>query len=78
MRRPGAQISLLARSGENRFHVMAYDYFRNDAPDTNYFFNNANRIRRQPSRYNNFGARRCGFLGACVAVSVEKPLLPCP
>jgi hypothetical protein len=54
-RSPGAQISLVARSGENRFHGVAYDDFSNDALDANDFFNNVNHIKKQPLRYNNFG-----------------------
>src|SRR5215813_132340 len=59
-RSPGAQISLVTRSGENRFHGVAYDYFRNDALDANDFFNNANSIKKQPLRYNNFGGTFSG------------------
>jgi len=59
-RSPGAQVSLVTRSGENRFHGVAYDYFRNDALDANDFFNNANSVKKQPLRYNNFGGTFSG------------------
>jgi hypothetical protein len=66
-RSPGAQISLVARSGENRFHGVAYDHFSydhfsNDALDANDFFNNVNRIKKQPLRYNNFGGIFSGLI----------------
>jgi hypothetical protein len=57
---PGAQISLVTRSGENRFDGLAYDYFRNDALEAKDFFNSANRVKKQPVRYNNFGGISSG------------------
>lgn len=59
-RSPGAQVSLVTRSGENRFHGSLFNYFRNDALDANDYFNNLNGIRKQPLRYNNFGGTFSG------------------
>jgi hypothetical protein len=61
-RSPGGQISIVTRGGENKFHGSLFEYFRNDALDANDFFNNANRIKRQALRYNNYG----GSLGGPV------------
>lgn len=54
-RSPGGQISIVTRSGANRYSGSIFEYFRNDALDANDFFNNANGIPRQPLRYNNYG-----------------------
>ncbi|MCC7307251.1 MAG: TonB-dependent receptor [Acidobacteria bacterium] len=54
-RSPGGQISIVTRGGENRFRGSLFEYFRNDALDANDFFNNANGIKRQALRYNNYG-----------------------
>ncbi|MBX3276855.1 MAG: TonB-dependent receptor [Acidobacteria bacterium] len=59
-RSPGAQVSLVTRSGENRYRGTVYNYFRNDALDANDYFNNLNRIKKQPLRYNNFGGTFSG------------------
>ncbi|MEP7271895.1 MAG: TonB-dependent receptor [Acidobacteriota bacterium] len=59
-RSPGAQVSLVTRSGENRYHGSVYNYFRNDALDANDYFNNRNNIKKQPLRYNNYGGTFSG------------------
>lgn len=54
-RQPGGQISLVTRSGANRFNGSLFNYFRNEALDANdWFENRANRPRRA-LRQNNFG-----------------------
>lgn len=54
-RTPGAQISILTRSGTNRFHGTLFEYFRNDALDANDWFANLNRLPRAAERINDFG-----------------------
>ena len=54
-RQPGAQISLVTRSGTNKYHGGVFDYVRNDKFDANNFFDNANNAPRQPLRQNDFG-----------------------
>ncbi|MBA3573163.1 MAG: carboxypeptidase regulatory-like domain-containing protein, partial [Pyrinomonadaceae bacterium] len=40
-RSPGAQVSIVTRSGTNEFHGTLFEYFRNDALDANDWFNNS-------------------------------------
>ena len=54
-RQPGAQISLLTRSGKNRYEGSVFNYLRNDIFDANNFFDNARGFARQPLRQNDFG-----------------------
>jgi hypothetical protein len=58
-RTPGAQISIVTRSGTDTFHGTIFDYFRNEVFDANDWFANANRQRKPPLRQNDFG----GVLG---------------
>ena len=60
-RAPGASVSILTKSGANRFHGAAFDYVRNDIFDARNFFN----MKPQPKpplRQNDFG----GTLGGPV------------
>lgn len=40
-RTPGAQVSIVTRSGTNRFFGTFFEYFRNDALDANDWFANS-------------------------------------
>lgn len=61
-RSPGAQISLLTRSGTNVFHGTTFDYLRNDALDANDWFANRAGLPRAAERQNDFGGTFSGPL----------------
>jgi outer membrane receptor protein involved in Fe transport len=54
-RTPGAQISIVTRSGTDRFHGNLFDYFRNDVLDANDWFADNLGARKPPERQNDFG-----------------------
>jgi hypothetical protein len=54
-RQPGAQISIVTRSGSNELHGSVFDYLRNDKLDANNWFGNAHRLARPALRQNDFG-----------------------
>lgn len=54
-RTPGGQISIVTRSGTNRFHGTAFEYFRNDVLDATDWFVNFNRLPKPAERQNDFG-----------------------
>jgi Carboxypeptidase regulatory-like domain/TonB dependent receptor/TonB-dependent Receptor Plug Domain len=58
-RTPGAQVSIVTRSGTNEFHFKLFEYFRNDALDANDWFANREGNSKPALRQNNFG----GVLG---------------
>ncbi len=57
-RTPGAQISIVTKSGVNQFHGTAFDYLRNDFFDARNYFDVPPQIK-PPLRQNDFG----GVLG---------------
>ena len=52
----GGVINAITRSGANNFHGSVFDFLRNDKLDAANFFNNANRLPKQPLKQNQFGA----------------------
>lgn len=54
-RQPGAQISLVTRSGTNRYSGSVFTYFRDKIFEANNFFNNLNRLERPAVRQYNYG-----------------------
>jgi hypothetical protein len=64
-RTPGGQISIVTRSGTNKFHGTAFDYLRNDVLDANNWFNGVNILNATPlpkavERQNDFGGTFSG------------------
>jgi Carboxypeptidase regulatory-like domain/TonB dependent receptor len=56
-RTPGAQVSIVTRSGTNAFHGNLFEYFRNDVLDANNWFNTSviPNVRKPAERQNDFG-----------------------
>jgi hypothetical protein len=59
-RTPGAQISILTRSGTNQFHGTAFDYLRNDVLDANDWFADQAGLPKAEERQNDFGGTLSG------------------
>jgi len=58
-RTPGAQVSIVTRSGTNEFRGTLFEYFRNDVLDANDWFANSRGLPKPALRQNDFG----GVLG---------------
>lgn len=54
-RSPGAQVSIITRSGTDQFHATLFEYFRNDVLDARDWFTNSLGLRKPPLRQNDFG-----------------------
>ncbi len=54
-RTPGAQVSIVTRSGTNDFHGTLFEYFRNNVLDARDWFVNYNRLAKPAERMNDFG-----------------------
>jgi hypothetical protein len=61
-RTPGAQISVVTRSGSNVFHGSAFDYFRNDALDATDWFADRAGLPKAKEHQNDFGGTLGGPL----------------
>ncbi len=59
-RTPGAQVSIVTRSGTNQFHGTLFDYFRNDALDANDWFVDRDKLGKPEERQNDFGGTLSG------------------
>ena len=58
-RTPGAQISVVTKSGTNAMHGTAFEYFRNNLLDANNWFANSKGLPKPALRQNDYG----GVLG---------------
>src|SRR6267142_960635 len=54
-RTPGAQVSIVTRSGTNAFHGTLFEYFRNSVLDARDWFVNFNGLSKPQERQNDFG-----------------------
>jgi hypothetical protein len=54
-RTPGGQISIVTRSGTNRFHGTLFEYFRNSILDADDWFADLNHLAKPAERQNDFG-----------------------
>jgi hypothetical protein len=54
-RMPGAQVSIVTRSGTNQLHGSLFDFFRNDALDSRDWFANQQSLPKPRLRQNDFG-----------------------
>jgi hypothetical protein len=61
-RTPGAQVSVVTKSGTNGFHGTAFEYLRNDIFDANNWFADNKGLKKPALRQNDFG----GVLGGPV------------
>jgi carboxypeptidase family protein/TonB-dependent receptor-like protein len=80
-RTPGAQISVVTKSGTNTFHGTAFEYFRNDKLDANDWFANRSALAKPELRQNDFGGVLGGpikkdklfFFGSYEGLRVRQP-----
>jgi hypothetical protein len=54
-RNGGGVITVVTKSGTNQWHGSGFDFIRNDAFDSNTFFNNENHIPREVLKRNQYG-----------------------
>lgn len=54
-RTPGAQLSIVTKSGTNSFHGNLFEYLRNDVFDSRDYFARANHLPKPAEKQNDFG-----------------------
>ena len=80
-RTPGAQVSVVTKSGTNAFHGTAFEYFRNDVLDANNWFADNKGLPKPELRQNDFGGVLGGpikkdklfFFGSYEGLRVRQP-----
>jgi hypothetical protein len=92
-RQPGAQISIVTRSGTDAIHGSVFNYLRNSVFDANNFFANRNALPKPGIRQNDFGfvlggpvvlprlysgRRRTFFFTSYEGVRVRQPTVTSP
>src|SRR5215471_10342316 len=80
-RTPGAQVSVVTKSGTNAFHGAAFEYFRNDVLDANNWFADNKGLKKPALRQNDFGGALGGpiikdklfFFGSYEGLRLRQP-----
>lgn len=80
-RTPGAQVSIVTRSGTNAFSGSAFEYFRDDRLDATDWFVNSRGGAKPQTSYNNFGGvfsgplrrNRAFFFGSYEGQRIDEP-----
>jgi hypothetical protein len=80
-RQPGAQVSVVTKSGTNRFSGTVFEYLRNDVFDANDWFANNKGLGKPALRQNDFGGVLGGpirqnklfFFGSYEGLRVRQP-----
>jgi len=80
-RTPGAQVSVVTKSGTNAFHGTAFEYLRNDVLDANDWFADNKDLKKPALRQNDFGGVLSGpiikdklfFFGSYEGLRIRQP-----
>jgi hypothetical protein len=80
-RTPGAQVSVVTKSGTNTLHGTAFEYLRNDVLDANDWFADNKGLKKPALRQNDFGVVLGGpilrdklfFFGSYEGLRVRQP-----
>src|SRR5215469_8852090 len=78
---PGAQVSVVTKSGTNALHGTAFEYFRNDVLDANDWFADNKGLKKPALRQNDFGGVLGGpiikdklfFFGSYEGLRIRQP-----